>query len=244
MSKRPVVPKMRGVDNLLTMDRVDRSLSDLMTLETIVDRPMDTRPLNQEHVVSLAASIGALGLIQPIAVDVEGRLLAGGHRLAALSYLRQNSPDVFAQYFETGIPVRRYDFDANADPDLALAIEATENEKRRDYTAAEVRELAERLKAAGYHHTKGRAKTGDKPLLPSLAEIVGKSERQIKRYLAEEPVKELNGTDVPFSQKYLKQAIAALEQFQKADPHGKQEQRLLKELPALIEKLRGALEES
>jgi plasmid stabilization system protein ParE len=63
-------------------------------------------------------------------------------------------PNTLAQ----GYPVRSYDFDAAEDPDRALA--------------TEMRELADHLKA------------GATPLLPSLAVIVGKSERQIKRYLA------------------------------------------------------------
>jgi ParB family transcriptional regulator, chromosome partitioning protein len=182
-----------------------------------------------------------LGLIQPIAVDAQGQLLAGGHRRAAIVHLKATDPVAFTKHFSAGVPVRRYDFNALEDPNLALAIEASENEKRRDYTAAEVRDLADRLKDAGYHHTKGRVKAGDKPLLPSLAVIVGKSERQIKRYLADESSEKLNGTHVPFSQKYLKQAVLALQQYQKADLNTPQERKLLKELPGIIETLEGVL---
>jgi ParB family transcriptional regulator, chromosome partitioning protein len=230
------------VDSLSTIDATNNPLN-LMALAEIIDRPMDTRSLNSSHVESLAESIAVLGLIQPIAVDSQGCLLAGGHRLAAISYLQAINPTAYAKHFAVGIPVRRYNFDALNHPDLALAIEATENEKRRDYTPAEVRDLADRLKAAGYHHTKGRAKAEQKSLLPSLAVIVGKSERQIKRYLATKSVNNPNGTDVPFSQKCLKKAIVSLRQYQNTDPVSFQERKLLKELPGIIESLEKAIAE-
>lgn len=237
-NKPPSVSKMRGVDRLLTTTQP--APVTLLPLEQIQLRPQDTRPLNQTHVDSLAESITVFGLIQPIAVDSQGQLLAGGHRRAAIALLQEKKPSVFAKHFGAGVPVRTYDFDASQDEEMALAIEATENEKRRDYTAKEVRELADRLKAAGYHHTKGRTREGVKPLLPSLAVIVGKSERQIKRYL-EGSVEILNGPHVPFSQRYLKKAILALQQYEKAEPSTPNEQKLHKEVAALIARLEEAI---
>jgi ParB family transcriptional regulator, chromosome partitioning protein len=243
MPKRPPLPKMRGVDNLLSFDStLESKPADFLSLDEIIDRPMDTRSLNNIHVNALADSIAALGLIQPIAVDNGGQLLAGGHRLAAITQLQTINPKAFAEHFSGGIPVRRYDFAAMDDPDLALAIEATENEKRRDYTAQEVRGLAERLKAAGYHHKKGRAKAGDKSLIPSLAVIVGKSERQINRYLAPEPPAKLNTTHVAFSDKYLKQAIIALQQYENTGSDSPKKQKLLRDLPSIIANLEQAIE--
>jgi len=61
----------------------------VMPLEAIKPRDADTRPLNPAHVEALAESIAALGLIDPLAVDKQGRLLAGGHRLAAILQLRR-----------------------------------------------------------------------------------------------------------------------------------------------------------
>jgi ParB family transcriptional regulator, chromosome partitioning protein len=157
-------------------------------LEEITDRPGgDTRPLNQPHVEALAESIAAVGLIQPIAVDIKGNLLAGGHRRAAISHLSVFDPEAFNNHFGSGIPIRRYDFDASQDTEMALAIEATENEKRRDYTLEEVKDLAERLKLAGYNYTSGRPKKGQKSLIPSLSVIVGKSDKTIRRYLESVP---------------------------------------------------------
>jgi ParB family transcriptional regulator, chromosome partitioning protein len=157
-------------------------------LEEITDRPGgDTRPLNQPHVEALAESIAAVGLIQPIAVDIKGNLLAGGHRRAAIYHLSVFDPEAFNNHFGSGIPIRRYDFDASQDTEMALAIEATENEKRRDYTPEEVKDLADRLKLAGYNYTSGRPKKGQKSLIPSLSVIVGKSDKTIRRYLESVP---------------------------------------------------------
>jgi len=160
-----------------------------LRLTDIRDRPHgDTRPLNTDHVSELAESIAAVGLIQPLAVDVQGHLLAGGHRRAALELLEQEQPKQFAQLFPQGtIPVRVLEFNAADDPDQAIAIEAAENEKRRDYTPAEVRELADRLVEAGYRNTKGKPRNGQKALTPALMTIVGKSRATVQRYLADPP---------------------------------------------------------
>jgi ParB family transcriptional regulator, chromosome partitioning protein len=240
-----------GLDPEIKVETTPTSLSQstplnqsTLKIDEIRDRAnADTRPLTKSHVEALAESIAAVGLIQPIAVDKQGRLLAGGHRKAAILYLREQNTEAFEQHFAAGVPIYRYEFDAEAEPERALAIETSENEKRRDYTATEVRELAERLKSAGYHHTRGRAKTGTKALLPSLAVIVGKSERQIKRYLADEPTEDLNGTSVPFSQKHLKQAIQALNKYQTASPNTPKERKLLKEIPDIIARLEQAIDQ-
>jgi ParB family transcriptional regulator, chromosome partitioning protein len=175
---------------------IDSPKSGRLPLNQITDRPGgDTRPLNQSHVQALAESIAAVGLIQPIAVDNQGRLLAGGHRWAAIAYLQSNNPTAFAQWFDAGVPVHRFDFDASANEGRALAIEASENEKRRDYTAAEVRYLADRLVAVGYTNKRGGVKKGEKAIGPTLEIITGKSRRTIERYLAQP---ELNPTPVGF----------------------------------------------
>lgn len=156
-----------------------------LALDSITDRADgDTRPLNPAHIEALADSIAIVGLIAPIAVDSRGRLLAGGHRRTAIALLREQDPEAYAKQFPGGqVPIRRYDFDSEAEPDKALAIEATENEKRRDYTPAEVRAIADRLRAAGYRDAPGKPKKGEKALRPALELIIGKSIRQVRRYL-------------------------------------------------------------
>jgi ParB family transcriptional regulator, chromosome partitioning protein len=166
-----------------------------LPLSKITDRLTDTRTLKTEHVEDLMRSIAALGLLEPLVVDSRGRLLAGGHRKAAIYLLKEQMPPEYAEHFpEEVVPVRVLDFDANHNADLALQVEIAENEKRRDYTPAEVRTLAERLKSAGYVDTKGRPALGEKPLRPALQVIIGKSIRTVQRYLNE--AEEKSTTDV------------------------------------------------
>jgi ParB-like chromosome segregation protein Spo0J len=59
-----------------------------LALADIRDRlTADARPLHPGHLVTLAESISRLGLITPITVDSAHRLIAGGHRRAALRLL-------------------------------------------------------------------------------------------------------------------------------------------------------------
>ena len=155
-----------------------------MPYDSIKDRIADdTRPLNPSHVEQLAESIALLGLIEPLVIDSQCRLLAGGHRRAAISQLRDEKPDIYNKRFSEGIPVHRLDFDAELQPDLAVQIEVAENEQRRDYTPAEVRAIADRFREAGYG-VNGRPRQGQSPLIPALVAVVGKSRRTVQRYLA------------------------------------------------------------
>lgn len=165
------------------------SSTSTLSIDSISDRvDGDSRPLNPAHIEELADSIAVVGLIAPIAVDSQGRLLAGGHRRAAIFLLRERDPDTYAKQFPNEqIPIRRYDFDSTIEPEKALAIEASENEKRRDYTPTEVRAIADRLKAAGYRDAPGKPKKGEKALRPALELIIGKSIRQVRRYLNDDP---------------------------------------------------------
>ena len=187
-------------------------------LEHIKDRPHgDTRSLNEDHVKELAESIGAVGLIQPLAVDSEGHLLAGGHRRAALLLLRQERSQRFEELFPTGVPVRVFDFSAEAEADQAIAIEAAENEKRLDYTPAEVRDLADRLIEAGYREIEGRPKKGQKALTPALMTIVGKSRRTVQRYLKSDTEKTAPSDAVSPKQKAINRTLKALEGLEAVD---------------------------
>ena len=164
--------------------RAEQTKVSTLPLDKIIDRVTDTRELKSSHVEDLMMSIAVLGLLEPLVVDSRGRLLAGGHRNAAIHLLKQQMPEAYAHHFpDELVPVRTLDFDADLEPDLALQVEIAENEKRRDYTPAEVKVLAERLKSAGYSDTQGRPVKGDKPLRPALQVIIGKSIRTVQRYL-------------------------------------------------------------
>lgn len=156
-----------------------------LPLERINADARRTRDLNPRHVLALAESIAAVGLIHPPAVDRADRLLAGAHRIAALRWLEGHQGPRFEELFPAGVPVWRMDLDADSDVDLALAVEISENERRRDYSAAEIQRLADRLKAAGFSYSPGggRPRSEARPLMPALELIVGKSVRQLRRVL-------------------------------------------------------------
>lgn len=150
-----------------------------LPLDRIQKRSKDTRRTNAAHVTCLRQSIAVLGLIEPIVVDMQGRLIASGHRLEALLELRVQEPDAFAEFFpDKNIPVRAMNFDADQQPSKAMEIEIAENEQRRDYTPLEITNISKRLKEAGYRDNRGRPKAGERALFPALGAIVGKSYRR------------------------------------------------------------------
>jgi hypothetical protein len=172
-----------------------------------------TRRIQPSHALDLAESIAIHGLAQPIAIDRNRVLLAGGHRLFAVLVLR-TAPAARAALLGTladqlvelkaaelaevherlaGLPhlperairVNRMDVDSAAHPELALEIEIVENEKRRDYVRAEVRALAATLQAAGYSFRRGRRAGAGKAVSGQrmIELITGKSAMTIWRLL-------------------------------------------------------------
>lgn len=211
---------------------------DTYPLDQIKHRKQDTRPLNETHVAELAESISVLGLIEPLALDSSGRLLAGGHRLAAIHHLKAENPEAFREKFPNEfIPARVFDFDAEEEPDLALQIEIAENEKRRDYTPTEVRAIADRLRASGFTELKGRPKKGQKALMPALSIVIGKSIRTVQNYLAEsEAQKSLRQFEDNKSTKHfvlLRTVQRALHQCREL-PASPQQEEWAKSLAALV----------
>ena len=190
-----------------------------IALDKILDRKEDTRALNQKHVEALAESIAALGLIEPIVVDIKGRLLAGGHRKEAIVKLKEDKPEAFDLHFPGGqVPVRVMAIDAEVDKAKAFEIEITENEKRKDYNKDEVRLLADRLKEMGYRSASGKPQKGQKALMPALEVIVGKSTSTIKRYLRDEVGDRDKNTNTSADDrisiaKVLEKAVKRLEQI-------------------------------
>lgn len=168
------------LDKRLAADAARARDVDMMPLADVQGRlgGLDTREPTPEGLAAMAESLDALGLVEPLAVDKVGRLLAGKTRLLALRRLATKDPDRWKL-----VPVRRMDFDAEAEPARALAVEVAENEQRRDYTPAEVRALADRLRGAGFKATAGRPRKGTRALLPALGAVVGKSKRTLLRML-------------------------------------------------------------
>ncbi len=207
-------------------------------LDALKPHPSPSRPLDPQHVLDLARSIEALGLIHPVVIDVEDVVVAGSHRYAALRILQAHvearpallaelcpaaSSKVLASLAEsTGdfafqpstvdfarIPVRILPLSQRTQPEEAWRAEVAENERRKDYSTGEVKALAEKLRAQGYSFGKGRGGAGADKALPVLAAVVGRSTRQIRRILNDEPTK---GTSVPYSVVGL---VKGLEKFQR-----------------------------
>lgn len=168
----------------------------LVELLKITDRSSDTRAVNLSHVEQLIESIKVVGLITPLTLDRDLTLLAGAHRLAALKQLAKESNSLFNQLFPEGkVPARVMNISAQVDQLMALRVEIEENEKRRDYTANEVLEVAQTLEKAGFTRSRGRPTAGEKPLIPALESIFGKSKATIKRYLSQDE-KEQNSSSL------------------------------------------------
>lgn len=188
-----------------------------LSLDSLTSRTESTREIRKQHVAQLAESIAVLGLLEPLVVDRRGTVLAGRHRLAAIRWLQQEDPSAFEQHFpEARVPVRVIDIDAEEDLEMALQIEVTENEKRRDYTAKEIREIATRLRSAGYVDKEGRPAKGEKALRPALAVICGKSLRMIRRYLNEDSPKTRTGVRLSSQAKQVPSYGSMLGQLQGA----------------------------
>ncbi|MDQ2696299.1 MAG: ParB N-terminal domain-containing protein [Pseudomonadota bacterium] len=185
----------------------------VLPLAAIQPRPGgNSRPLRPDHVVELAESIAAVGLIEPLVVDRHGHLLAGGHREAALRLLAlADAQERVRRWLAmAGLEERRLTprwqayarrlaalpaldrataavavvpFNAAQDPARALAIEASENTQRRAYSRTEITSLVQRLRAAGFVEREGRPRAGEKALRPALSVIVGKSPNTVRRWL-------------------------------------------------------------
>jgi ParB family transcriptional regulator, chromosome partitioning protein len=221
---------------------IGKSQDSTLPLEQIETRiGGDTRPLNQGHVEALAESIAVVGLIEPLVVDIKGRLLAGGHRRAAISLLKEEHADKYQKHFPNErVPVRIMPFDSEEEPDLALQIEIAENEQRRDYTPAEVRALANRLREAGYVETKGRPGKRQKALRPALEVIIGKSLRTVRRYLNEggEEQEKSRTDDRLFP---LRQVRTKLKKWQHVNPETSAEKILAEQLPEILQLIESVL---
>ena len=88
-----------------------------------------------------------------------------------------------AQQCKSGISVSVIDVSGKDDGNRSLAVELGENTVRRSYTGDEIRELAKRLKNAGYKTEAGRPKKGEISALSVLEAAVGKSKRTIERII-------------------------------------------------------------
>jgi len=230
----------------------ERSQKTKLPLSQIRARETDTRPLDPQHVTNLAESIAALGLIEPLVVDVKGVLLAGGHRLAALHALQETNLEIYDQQFPDGqIQVHMLGFDADQEPERALQVELAENEKRVNYTRDQIERLAERLRSLNYREIRGRPKEGEKALGPALAVAIGVSARYVRKVLSEQRQEgrdEKNRNSVPIIQKLrllkkIEAALNELSELPESEQIGRSESALIKALPAFLANVKGSVKD-
>jgi len=232
--------QQNSIKQVIDPSALESQISTLL-LDHINEREQDTRSLSSKHVESLSESIAVLGLIEPLVVDQSGTLLAGGHRLAAIRMLKRDRSQTYYQHFpDDWIPIRKLSFKVEEDPDLALQIEIAENEQRRDYTATEIRAIADRLRRSGYAQLKGRPRQGQKALMPALAVVVGKHLRTIQRYLTDE-LENNSLQKSTTSVVLLQQSLSKLKKWQQTPHKTQQEQNLDKDLSELIQKIENVL---
>ena len=86
------------VQDRLSEVRSEQAKVSTLPLDKIIDRVTDTRELKAPHVEDLMMSIAVLGLLEPVVVDSRGRLLAGGHRKAAIHLLKERMPVEYAEH--------------------------------------------------------------------------------------------------------------------------------------------------
>jgi ParB family transcriptional regulator, chromosome partitioning protein len=233
--------------DLVVEERAERDRAQRLNLalSRIQPRSEDTRPLRDLHVADLVESIGALGLIEPLVVDLKGVLLAGGHRLAAIQVLKENNPDLYYQTFPDDlVPVRVMPFDAETEPERALQVELAENEKRVNYSRDQIERLAVRLRSLNYRETRGRPKEGEKALGPALAVAIGVSTRYVRKVLSGQDRENRNSVPIFSKVKTLRKVEAALEELINL-PEQKQltkaDQALLKAVPGFLAKLKASI---
>lgn len=118
-------------------------------------------------------------------VDLDGNEILTDEQLALLKA-------GFQRHFPHGIPVHRIDVESLPVATQTLTIESIENEKRLDFTKAELLSIMSKLKAAGFRDKSGRPKAGERTLATELERITGKSRRTVFRLL-----EELRGTTTP-----------------------------------------------
>lgn len=232
----------------------DRAQRVTFLLNQIQPRNNDTRPVHDSHVQDLVESIGALGLIEPLVVDQRGKLLAGAHRLAAISVLKEAAPEVYEQHFAGNqVPVRLMLFDADVEPERALQVELAENEKRVNYSRDQIERLAERLRSLNYRDTKGRPKEGEKALGPALAVAIGVSTRYVRKVLSEQAGRESsrgaekNRNSVPIFDRVkvlrrLEKSLVAFLELPELEEPSRQDLSLDKAAEGLLDRVQASLQ--
>ena len=162
-----------------------------------------SREFDPAHIVRTAETIVANGLITPLAVDVNHKLVAGYHRWAALRLLAvepYQRPRLWAELISqplsdalnkrlcvlrqvsAPVAINVLNIDSENDSLKAFEIEVCENVNRKSYSNSEFISIAGRLKDR-FRTAPGRPKKGEVTLVSELSALLNKSERTVFRML-------------------------------------------------------------
>jgi hypothetical protein len=108
--------------------------------------------------------------------DVDGQPGLTDEQVALLKH-------AWGRHFARGVPVHRIDTNALPVQAQALTIESIENEKRLDFSKADLAVIVDKLKTAGFRDRAGRPRAGERTLASELEAITGKSRRTVFRLL-------------------------------------------------------------
>ena len=137
----------------------------------------ERREINNAKVSELVKSIEALGLINPITVDKNYQLIAGGHRLEAVKELGYEEVDCVVLDCDELLS-ELAEIDENLIRNELDAISIGEYANRRDEI---LKELAMRAKSGDNRHTKSRgAVSAPLKTTADIAKEIGTSERTLQ----------------------------------------------------------------
>jgi hypothetical protein len=183
-------------------------------VDAIRNREKDVRALNAPHVIDLALSFVAVGMLHFPIIDQHDVLLAGGHRKEAVALLKaiRGAPldqirlqlqehldpedplsddelgkirDCYDKRFARGVVVHVFNTSGLDDESVRRQVEFIENDHRRDFTKEEIKNYISELESAGYKRTEGRPKSGQRLLSVELGRVIGKSRATVFRILKE-----------------------------------------------------------
>lgn len=108
--------------------------------------------------------------------DIDGQPALTDEQVALLK-------QAWSRHFARGVPVHRIDTSALPVAAQALTIESIENEKRLDFSKADLAVIVDKLRTAGFRDRAGRPRAGERTLASELEAITGKSRRTVFRLL-------------------------------------------------------------
>jgi hypothetical protein len=156
----------------------------LVSMEDLAVWEHHFRQTDTVHTASLRDNITAMGMLHPLVVDSQMRVIAGVHRFWALDEMKETENGEFLRQFPDGlVPVTMLPFNADEKTDKAFEVMASENMIRKDPTPEDIMKAREFLESQNYATGPGRPKKGMKAASAVMATLLGCTPRAIKKGL-------------------------------------------------------------